>query len=198
MQDRGLGLTELLVGHGTVGRAEVDRALEDLADAAAAADRLIVDLYAGLLVVRVEPLRVDRIGERGACAVDQAPGRDVRGLKRERRSEERSAGSFQHQSLLGVVRDPISRLLRSGYYEVKPTGARPRASALVRYVDVTEHRNLRERDAAHGLTLDFHATFRQESGNRARQGDQSCDDAALRTWCSRGSSHRARRCARPW
>ena len=66
-----LGRGELLVGHGTVGGAEVDRTLGDLADAAAGADGLIVDLHARvLLAVFAEPLGVDGIREGRACAVD--------------------------------------------------------------------------------------------------------------------------------
>src|SRR5262249_30280739 len=55
--------------------AEVDSPFEYLADAAAAADRLVVDLYVGLALVElVEPLRVDRVGERRAGAVDEYGG----------------------------------------------------------------------------------------------------------------------------
>ena len=54
--------------HRAVGGAEVHGALGELADAAAGADGLIVDLDAGLLVVGVEPLGVDRIRERSPGA----------------------------------------------------------------------------------------------------------------------------------
>ena len=60
---------DLRLVHRPVGGAEVHRALGELADAAAGADGLVVDLHAGLLVVGVEPLRIDRIGERGAGPV---------------------------------------------------------------------------------------------------------------------------------
>src|SRR5262249_21007537 len=61
VQDRRLCLAELLVCHGSVGGTEVDRALEHLTNASTAADRLIVDLYAGLLPELVEPLGVDGV-----------------------------------------------------------------------------------------------------------------------------------------
>src|SRR5439155_8139104 len=66
---------ELLVGHRPIGGAEIDGAVGHLPDAAAAADRLIVDLHLGITLVElVEPLRVDRIGERGPRTVDQDGG----------------------------------------------------------------------------------------------------------------------------
>jgi hypothetical protein len=63
------GLRHLLVGHGGVGGAEVDRALGDLLDATAGADGLVVEANVGLqLVVVAEPLRVERVrkGRTGA------------------------------------------------------------------------------------------------------------------------------------
>ena len=55
----------LVLAHGGVGRPEIHRSLGELLDPAARSDRLIVDLDPGLLVVRVEPLAVDRVRERG-------------------------------------------------------------------------------------------------------------------------------------
>src|SRR6185312_4893704 len=59
-----------------VGRAEGDGARSDLLDAAAGADRLIVQAVAGLLLIGISPLRVDRIGEgrAGAGNVGSAGG----------------------------------------------------------------------------------------------------------------------------
>src|SRR5690606_15114605 len=53
-----------------VGRTEVDGAGLDLGDAAAGADRLVVDLVAGGLVVVGRPLGDQRIDEAGAGAGD--------------------------------------------------------------------------------------------------------------------------------
>src|SRR5208282_248438 len=44
MQDLGLGLRQLFVGHGAIAGSEIDGAVQNLANAAAAADRLVVDL----------------------------------------------------------------------------------------------------------------------------------------------------------
>src|SRR5713226_9749511 len=58
---------ELLVVHGAIGGAEIHGAFGDLLDAAAGADRLIVDLKIGVpLVVFVEPLGIH--GVRKCCA----------------------------------------------------------------------------------------------------------------------------------
>ena len=62
-----LRLAELLVAHRAVTRPEVDRLLAELPDTAARANRLVVDLHAGLRGVIVEPLRVNRIRKGGAC-----------------------------------------------------------------------------------------------------------------------------------
>src|SRR5439155_2894770 len=65
------GLAQLFVRQGPVRRAEIDGARQKLPDATAGANRLIVDLNIRVeLMVFVEPLRVDRIGEGGARAVD--------------------------------------------------------------------------------------------------------------------------------
>jgi hypothetical protein len=61
-------LAQAVVVQRGVARAEVDGARLHLLDAGAAADRLVVDLDAGLLVIDVEPLRVDRVRERRAGA----------------------------------------------------------------------------------------------------------------------------------
>ena len=65
-------LLELLIGHGPVGGSEVDRAGRDLADAAARADRLVVEIDVRVdLGVFGEPLGIDWVWEGGAGAVDQ-------------------------------------------------------------------------------------------------------------------------------
>jgi hypothetical protein len=61
---------ELLGLERRVRGAEVDGARRDLLDAAARADRLIVEADAGRLAVRVRPLGVDGIREGGASASD--------------------------------------------------------------------------------------------------------------------------------
>jgi len=64
-----LKLGHLLVGKRRVGGAEVDGLSEELAHAAARADRLVVDPDAGELVVLGEVLGVEGIGEGRAGAV---------------------------------------------------------------------------------------------------------------------------------
>ncbi len=70
---------DLLVGHRPVGGAEVHRALGKLTDAAAGPDRLVVDLHAGLLGVRIEPLGVERCGEGGPGSGQRRPPAPGRG-----------------------------------------------------------------------------------------------------------------------
>src|SRR6266404_2167874 len=83
-------LQQLLAAHGSVGSAEVHRLLGDLLDAAARADRLVVDLHARVrLVVLAEPLRIDRERERGTRAVDQGGVRRGRSARdREQRKQD--------------------------------------------------------------------------------------------------------------
>src|SRR5205807_2021458 len=58
---------ELLIGHGAIAGAEVDRAGLNLFNAAAAANRLIVDLNVGMqIVVFAEPLGINWIGKSSA------------------------------------------------------------------------------------------------------------------------------------
>src|SRR5271154_3989669 len=70
----GIGL-DLIVIHRAVRSAKIYRAFGHLLDARAGAYRLIVDLdVSEFLVVLVEPLGVDRIGETGARAIyEQGP-----------------------------------------------------------------------------------------------------------------------------
>ena len=63
-------LLQLFALQRSIGRAEIDRLGADLADAAAGADRLIVQAVAGLLVVGLGPLGIDREREGRACAGD--------------------------------------------------------------------------------------------------------------------------------
>src|SRR5256886_16380271 len=59
------------VGHRRVGAAEVDRLVGELPDAAARADRLIIDLdVVELLVIRQDPRLIDDVRERGPGAVE--------------------------------------------------------------------------------------------------------------------------------
>src|SRR3954462_4324691 len=67
-----LGPGKLLVAHRRVARAEIDGLLRDLFDAAAGADRLVVDLHLRVhLVVRREPFRIEREREGRAGSVDE-------------------------------------------------------------------------------------------------------------------------------
>ena len=88
VQELGRRLLQLLVGHRTVGGAEVHRAGGDLLDPAAAADRLVVEPHLGIdLRVFVEPLGVDRVRKRRPRAVDQRlrPGRRGERARHEQR-----------------------------------------------------------------------------------------------------------------
>ena len=67
VQNLDLRLAQLLVGHWAVASTEVNGAGQHLADSAAAADRLIVDLNLGVgLVILAKPLGIHRI--RKSCA----------------------------------------------------------------------------------------------------------------------------------
>ena len=69
MKDRSaLGVREFLVAHRPVGGAEIDGLFRQLSDAAARADRLVVDFDPGALSVVGEPLRINGIRERRACS----------------------------------------------------------------------------------------------------------------------------------
>jgi len=79
-------LVELLARQRRVGGAESHGLGLDLLDAAARTDRLVVEADAGLFLVRIRPLGIDRIGERGPCA-GQIGGKRIPGGrdKRDRR-----------------------------------------------------------------------------------------------------------------
>src|SRR5205814_1222416 len=91
------------------GGAEVDRALEHLADAAAAADRLVVDLEIRVALVElVEPLRVERVGEGRARAGDERGGvREPRQAEGEQ-SGEPPASSHSSSSFAAGTRQQSS------------------------------------------------------------------------------------------
>ena len=85
------------VGHGRVGAAEVDRLVGELADAAARADRLIVDLdVVELLVVRQDPRLIDDVRERGPRAVETHLCRQQVGGSQRADDAEGSDGSAKH------------------------------------------------------------------------------------------------------
>ncbi len=61
---------QLLIRHGAIAGAEIHGLRQDLANAAAAADRLVVELNIRMgLVVFAEPLLVHRIRKSSACPV---------------------------------------------------------------------------------------------------------------------------------
>ena len=69
MQNSGLGLRELLVGHRSVGSTEVNCSRQHLSNTAA--DRLIVELNVRVrLVVFTEPLLINGVRESSTRAVD--------------------------------------------------------------------------------------------------------------------------------
>ena len=77
MQHLDLGIRQLLIGHRTVAGAKVHHAFGHLANTAAAADRLVVDLHIRVrFTVLAKPFLVNRVGERGAraCQFDLAEG----------------------------------------------------------------------------------------------------------------------------
>ena len=66
-----LGRSQLLVGHGTIAGAKINNARGHLADTAAAANRLIVDLDPGMSrAVFAKPLGINRIGEGRSRSVE--------------------------------------------------------------------------------------------------------------------------------
>src|SRR5437870_13357458 len=72
MQDLRLGLLKLFVVHRTVGRSELDGALDDLSNSPTRANRLIVDLnLRKLAMIFVEPLRINRVRESCPCPIDK-------------------------------------------------------------------------------------------------------------------------------
>src|SRR6059036_3356743 len=72
MKDLRLRLLKLFVGHRTVGRSEIDGALDDLSNSPTRANRLIVDLnLRKLTMIFVEPLRINRVRESCACSIDK-------------------------------------------------------------------------------------------------------------------------------
>src|SRR5512138_355798 len=100
MQDlTALCFSELLVRHGRIASAEVDSLLGELPNAAARADRLIVDFDAGLRGVVGEPFRIDGIWERRAGTSEiGAIGRVLRTGDRGRARDQNSAGG-QHAKM---------------------------------------------------------------------------------------------------
>ncbi len=69
MQDLGLCCAQLVVRHRAVTGAKIHRSFGHLANPAAAADRLIVDLHVRMcLAVFAEPFLINRVGERSARA----------------------------------------------------------------------------------------------------------------------------------
>src|SRR5690242_17461287 len=59
VQDLSFGLTQLLVCHRAIGSAEINRARQDLANSASAADGLVVELNIGMqLVIFAEPFGI--------------------------------------------------------------------------------------------------------------------------------------------
>ena len=72
MKDGHAGLLELVIRHRPVGRSEIDGLIEQLANPAAGADGLIVDLHVAVgLVVLIEPLRINRVGEGRSSGIQQ-------------------------------------------------------------------------------------------------------------------------------
>src|SRR5262249_22785251 len=70
---------EVVVSHGPVGCAEIDRLRHDLLLAAPGTDRLVIEPYGWIdLRVFVKPLGINRIRERRARPVDHHLGRGCR------------------------------------------------------------------------------------------------------------------------
>src|SRR5208283_3487430 len=61
---------------GAIARPEVDGAINDLPDSAAASDRLVIDLNVRMeLVIFAEPLGIHGVRESGACPVQRSLGK---------------------------------------------------------------------------------------------------------------------------
>ena len=72
MENLYFGLRQLIIAHGAIAGSEVYGLGQNLADTAAAADGLIVELHIGMgLVVLTEPFLVHRIWEGGARSVQR-------------------------------------------------------------------------------------------------------------------------------
>ncbi len=101
VRDVTLDRRDLLIRHRSVGRTEVDRTLRKLPDAAARSDRLVVDLDAGLLGIRLKPAGVDGVRKGGARAVQigLTLGRS-RCAKRDSQAEQRCRAIDPHRVLL--------------------------------------------------------------------------------------------------
>jgi hypothetical protein len=79
MEDGDLRLLKLLVAHWAVAGPEVDCSRQHLANAATAADRLVVDLNVRVnFVILVEPLRINGIRECRTCAIQGSLRRQKR------------------------------------------------------------------------------------------------------------------------
>jgi hypothetical protein len=89
-----VALAELVGRQRGVGGAEIDGAVGDLVDAAARADRLVVQLHAGALAGGLAPTLVDGTGKAGAGAGDRRELREA-GAGQERGGSH--AGGEGHQ-----------------------------------------------------------------------------------------------------
>jgi hypothetical protein len=103
MKNLGLGFFQLVVTHGTIGGAKVNRACYDLADSTPAANGLIIYLYLGMqLMVFAEPLRIHGIREGGASSIQGGLPNHGPGYK----GAQQKQGESAHRSIF---------LLRCGY-----------------------------------------------------------------------------------
>ena len=72
MEDLGLSLLKLFVGHRSICGPEIHGALGHLSNSPAGADGLIVDLnLRELAMIFVEPFRINRVRESCACPIDK-------------------------------------------------------------------------------------------------------------------------------
>jgi hypothetical protein len=119
-------LLEVLALEGRVGGAEIDRFGLDLADAAARADRLVVQARAGFLAIGLGPFRIDREREGGAGAGDVG-GRCGQGEGRHRQADDGHLRRVFHLTsplLLSGMTDAASAT-RAGHAGA-PKGSPPR------------------------------------------------------------------------
>ncbi len=79
-------LVQLIFFQRRIRRTEIDGLGFDLLDTATGADGLVVELHAGLLLVGLRPLRIHRVRERRASAVDLVHGCTGRPPDRQRRN----------------------------------------------------------------------------------------------------------------
>ena len=80
VQNLDLCLFQLVIRHGAIAGAKVDRTGDHLSDSPAASNRLVIDLDIRMeLVVLAKPLRIDWIGKGSTCSIQRRLPKGRRG-----------------------------------------------------------------------------------------------------------------------